>query len=38
MVYFINYLLGGAVIDTSIGTVLLTAFSMAVGSMIIMWL
>lgn len=36
MVYFINYLLGGAVIDTSIGTVLLTAFSMAIGSMIIM--
>jgi hypothetical protein len=30
MVYFINYLLGGGVIATDIGTLLLTAFALAV--------
>lgn len=38
MVFFINYLLGGNVIDTSIGTVILTAFAMTVGSVLLMWL
>jgi preprotein translocase subunit SecY len=30
MVFFINYLLGGNVIDTSLPTLLITAFSMTV--------
>ena len=37
MVFFINYLLGGAVIDTSIGTLLLSAFAMTVGAVLLMW-
>ncbi len=37
MVYFINYLLGGGVIATDIGTLLLTAFALAVGSVILLW-
>ncbi len=36
MVFFINYLLGGNVIATDMGTVLMTAFAMAVGSILIM--
>lgn len=38
MVYFINYLLGGNVIATDVGTLLLTAFSLAVWSIILIWL
>ena len=39
MVYFINYLFGGNVIDTAnIGIVLLTTFCLSVGAMIILWL
>ncbi len=38
MVYFINYLLGGAVIDTSFGTLMLAAFAMTVGAVLLMWL
>jgi preprotein translocase subunit SecY len=39
MVYFINYLFGGAIINTgSVSIVLLTAFSLAIGAMIVMWL
>lgn len=37
MVFFINYLLGGSVIDTSIGTLLLSAFAMTVGAVLLMW-
>lgn len=37
MVYFINYLLGGGVIATDIGTLLLTAFALAVWSVILLW-
>ena len=32
MVYFINYMLGGHVINTTMPTVLLAAFAMTVGS------
>ncbi|USN55999.1 MAG: preprotein translocase subunit SecY [Candidatus Peribacteria bacterium] len=38
MVYFINYLLGGGVIATDITTLLLTAFSLAVGSILLVWI
>lgn len=38
MVYFINYLLGGNIIATDIGTVLITAFALSVGSIILVWL
>lgn len=38
MVFFINYLLGGAVIDTSFGTLMLSAFAMTVGAVLLMWL
>jgi preprotein translocase subunit SecY len=39
MVFFINYLLGGNVIDTSsISTVLLSAFALTVGSLLLMYL
>jgi preprotein translocase subunit SecY len=38
MVYFINYLLGGAVISTDIGTILMSAFALAVGSMLLIWI
>ncbi|HOG15416.1 MAG TPA: preprotein translocase subunit SecY [Candidatus Absconditabacterales bacterium] len=36
MVFFINYLLGGNVIDTSIGNLLLAAFIMTVGAILLM--
>ena len=36
MVYFINYLLGSAVIDTSLGTLLLSGFSMTVWALLLM--
>lgn len=37
MVYFINYLFGGGVINTaSMGVVLLSAFALAIGAMIVM--
>jgi preprotein translocase subunit SecY len=38
MVFFINYLLGGAVIDTSFGTLMLSAFAMTVGAVLLMWI
>lgn len=38
MVFFINYLLGGSVIDTSMGTLLLSWFAMTVGSILLMWI
>lgn len=39
MVFFINYLLGGNVIDTSsISTVVLSAFALTVGSLLLMYL
>jgi preprotein translocase subunit SecY len=39
MVYFINYLFGGSIIDVaSISVVLLGAFVLAVGAMIMLWL
>lgn len=39
MVYFINYLFGGGIIDTgSLSVVLLGAFVLAVGAMIMLWL
>jgi len=39
MVYFINYLFGGAVINTAnFWIVLLTAFALSVGAMMILWL
>lgn len=36
MVYFINYLLGGGVIPTDLSTLLLTAFSLSVGSIMLL--
>lgn len=36
MVFFINYLLGGNVIDTSLPTLLITSFSMTAGSVLLM--
>lgn len=38
MVYFINYMLGGSVISTDLSTVLLAAFAMTVGSVLLMWI
>lgn len=38
MVYFINYLLGGGVIATDAGTLLLSAFALSVGSILLVWL
>lgn len=38
MVYFMNYLLGGGVISTDVGTLLLTAFVLSVGSMMLLWI
>ena len=38
MVYFINYLLGGSVIATDVVTLVLTAFALAVWSVILLWL
>lgn len=38
MVYFINYLLWGNIIDTSLPTLLLSAFVMTVWAILIMWL
>lgn len=38
MVFFINYLLGGQVIDTSLPTLLVTAFTMTAWSMLMMWI
>jgi len=36
MVFFINYLLGGNVIDTALPTLLLSAFVMTCGSVLLM--
>lgn len=38
MVFFINYLLGGNVIPTDAGTLILSAFVMTVGSVLLMWI
>ncbi len=38
MVYFINYMLGGNIIATSLPNVLLSAIVMTVGSIGLMWL
>lgn len=38
MVYFINYLLGGGVINTDIVTLLLTAFVLAVWTIVLLWI
>ncbi len=38
MVFFMNYMLGGNVIDTSAGTLILAALAMTVGSVLLMWL
>lgn len=39
MIYFINYLLGGWIINTaSLSTVLLTAFALTVGTVLLMWI
>ncbi len=39
MVYFINYLFGGSIIDTTnFGIVLLTAFVLSVGAVLMLWL
>lgn len=38
MVFFINYLLGGNVIPTDPGTLILSAFVMTVGSVLLMWI
>ncbi|MEI6775195.1 MAG: SecY family transport protein [bacterium] len=38
MVFFINYLLGGNVISTDPVTLIVTAFTMTVGSVLLMWI
>jgi len=38
MVFFINYLLGGNVISTAPLTLIVTAFTMTVGSVLLMWI
>lgn len=38
MVYFINYLLGGNVIETSMVNIILSAFVMTVWAMLLMWI
>lgn len=38
MVYFMNYLLGGNVIPTDLSTLLLTAFVLTVGSVMVLWI
>ena len=38
MVFFINYLLGGHVIATDAGTVFVASLSLAIGSMLLMWI
>jgi len=38
MVYFINYMFGGAAIDTSFGTLILAALTMTIGSVLLMWM
>ena len=38
MVFFINYLLWGSVIATDIGTILLTAFTLSVWSILLVWI
>lgn len=38
MVYFINYLLGGNIISTDMTTLLLSAVSMTIWSMLLMWI
>ncbi|UFX82770.1 preprotein translocase subunit SecY [Candidatus Absconditicoccus praedator] len=37
MIFFINNILGGDVIQTTVGNVILAAFAMSVGTMILMW-
>lgn len=38
MVFFINYLLGWWVINTDLGTLLMTAFVLAVGTVLLLWI
>ena len=38
MVYFMNYLLGGNVIPTDLSTLLITAFALTVGSVLVLWI
>ncbi|HCY21514.1 TPA: hypothetical protein DIC40_06805 [Patescibacteria group bacterium] len=38
MVYFINYMLGGNIIATTMPNILLSAFVMTVGAMGLMWI
>ena len=38
MVFFMNYLLGGSVIDTGLDTLILSGFAMTVGAVLLMWL
>jgi preprotein translocase subunit SecY len=38
MVYFINYMFGGAAINTSFGTLMLAALTMTIGSVLLMWM
>ena len=38
MVFFINYLLGGNVISTAPFSLIVTAFTMTVGSVLLMWI
>lgn len=38
MVYFMNYLLGGNVIPTDAGTLILTSLVLTVGSVLVLWL
>jgi preprotein translocase subunit SecY len=38
MVYFVNYLLGGNVIATDLVTILLAAFTLSIGTMMLMWI
>lgn len=38
MVYFINYLLGGNIIETSMVNIILSAFVMTVWAMLLMWI
>jgi preprotein translocase subunit SecY len=38
MVYFMNYLLGGNIIPTDISTLLITAFALTIGSVLVLWI
>jgi preprotein translocase subunit SecY len=38
MVYFMNYLLGGNIIPTDFSTLMITAFALTVGSVLVLWI